>query len=182
MFFPEAKHVEVYTGTAAGSIRSCGCLYGCPSGTVKYTPSALARFILYPTQYVCFALLLFQLSFSFNNYQSSSFSSFFPPVSAHLWRTLPSSVILSTFYPHPSTSLVSHSTIPPPVYAPSFSLTTWVRRGRRQPGKLNASTMTGLGSECRAVSNHLFFCDWCLEQSGDNRTHLAKSHICHTDK
>lgn len=78
MFFPEAKHVEGYTGTAAGSIRSCGCLYSCPSGTLKYTPSALARFILYPTQYVCFALLLFQLSFSFNNYPSSSFSSFFP--------------------------------------------------------------------------------------------------------
>lgn len=125
MFFPEAGHVESYTGTAAGSIRSCGCLYGCPSGTLNTPPSALARFISYPTQYVCFALLQFQLSFLFNNNPSSSFPSyfFFPPVSTHRWRTLPCSFILST-PPNPSTSLISHLAIPPPYF---FSFATWVR-------------------------------------------------------
>lgn len=117
MFFPEAGHVESCTGTAAGSIRSCGCLYGCPTGTLNTPPSALARFISYPTQYVCFAPLQFQLSFLFNNNPSSSFPSYFfsssacPPLENFAFKEL-ASFILSTFTPPP----------PPPIHLPHLLL------------------------------------------------------------
>lgn len=185
MFFPEARHVESYTGTAAGSIRSCGCLYGCPSGTLNTPPSALARFISYPTQYVCFALLQFQLSFLFNNNPSSSFPSYF----FFLW-CLPTvgelcpAPSFSLPPPYPSTSLISHLAIPPPHF---FSFATWVYGYMcvcvfwGVVVVVNASAMTGFGSQCWAVSNHCF-CDWGWEQSGDNRAHLAKSHISQTEK
>lgn len=99
-----------------------------------------------------------------------------------LRRTLPCISILSTF------TLIHAPLSSPsaPVYAPLpmcfYSLSTGVRRGRRQQGMLNASTMTGAGSGCLAVVQQWLFHDWCLVQSGDNRTHSAKTRICHSDK
>lgn len=117
MFFPEARHAECSTETAAGSIRGCGCLQGCCARLSLRYPQ-----IHPPVRYP--ALVYVQSSMS--ALRSSSLSLLSHSITIclpHLLSTfsprrpLPS-FILSTFYPHPSTSLISFSAIPPPVYAP----------------------------------------------------------------
>lgn len=118
MLFPEAGHVKSYTATAARGIRSYGCLYGHPSGTLKHTPkcTSLPYFISNPIRLLC--SYFSSLFFSFNNYLSSYF---FPPNFAPLCRSL-----------HPSTSLVSRLTTCPPCLRFALSdLPPGVRMGRK---------------------------------------------------
>lgn len=128
-----------------------------PQASSKTPPSALPRFTLYPIQHVCFTLLRFQPPLSLNNYLSSSYFASFSPTALSqrpppLFANFALLRSLYLFNSHPSTSLPLHHTSSC-LRSLSYSLSTGARR---QPGKLNASTMTGVGSGCLAVSNDFF--------------------------
>lgn len=116
MFFPEARHVAGSTRTAAGNIssRRYSSLRYCPEHPPVQKPP------------------LFDIQFKMSAYSSFLSHSgiihlYLLPVFLFqrlLWRTLAFSIVLLFNLIHPP-----HSTIPPPVYAPSYSLTTGVRRG-----------------------------------------------------
>lgn len=121
MLFPEAGHVKSYTATAARGIRSYGCLYGHPSGTLKHTPkcTSLPYFISNPIRLLC-----------------SYFSPFFShsiTICLHIFSTklCPTLPFPHSRYLHPSTSLVSRLTTCPPCLRFALSdLPPGVRMGR----------------------------------------------------
>ena len=163
MFFPEARHAEC-SGNSCWKHQELWMLVRLlrelvPQVSSKTPPSAPPRFTLYPIQHVCFTLLLFQPSLSLNNYLSSSYFASFsptalsqrpPPFFANF--ALLHSLYLCTPIHPPLSSLPLHRTSSC-LRSLSYSLSTGVRR---QPGNLNASTMTGVGSGCLAVSNDFF--------------------------
>lgn len=155
MFFPEARR-GAHRWNSCWKHQELWMLVGLlsrPSGTLKFTPGALPALVYFQSNMSA----LFPSSFSLLPH---SITIHLPHLSTVLApfqylspfrRTLPCISILSTFTPiHPPLS--SPST---PVYAPLpmsfYSLFTRVKRGRRQQGMLNASTMTGAGSGCLAV-------------------------------